>query len=471
MASRFECPRCQTVFVKDIEGDAAFVECPSCGALALPASDAHEGALSRAVSGSHPGPVAGVPDASAAAPFGAGLPGSMSTPSFGPGFGSTTTSPPAPVLDFDLGDEAAPRPAAPARATTPASASPTSLDWLGDGDAAAPVHMLPPDALAALAAAAADEGATVENPGPWSSLSEEAFGDLDKAFDEMALRPPPRRELSRDEARFLMGDGAEVSSSGVRPPPMRPPPRPRTSAPPRKAKPAARTRPTHFTLSDAARTLAFLPLRQVEPVESRPARDRRPSSSDHTAVHSERSVALRASPEGAGRPGAGAQTGQLERPHGQSWEEERTDRLRARSGPERRVVPSVWRGLSLGRVAALACACLILGGAAGAYSAPKQSRGASPRARAELQLAAGNRFYDQGRFDDALGAYKAALVDDDVYAAAWRAKGAALAKLGRYDDAADAYRRYLALEPRAPDARDVKEAVARRGPSAPSSTP
>ena len=54
-ASRFECPRCQTVFVKDI-GDAAFVECPSCGALALPAGDATEGDLSRAVSGSHSQP-------------------------------------------------------------------------------------------------------------------------------------------------------------------------------------------------------------------------------------------------------------------------------------------------------------------------------------------------------------------------------------------------------------------------------
>ena len=51
MASRFECPRCQTVFVKEVEGDAAFVECPSCGALALPAGDATEGMLSRSISG------------------------------------------------------------------------------------------------------------------------------------------------------------------------------------------------------------------------------------------------------------------------------------------------------------------------------------------------------------------------------------------------------------------------------------
>src|SRR5689334_22733521 len=50
-ASRFECPRCQTVFVKDIAGDAAFVECPSCGALALPAGDATDGAFSAALSG------------------------------------------------------------------------------------------------------------------------------------------------------------------------------------------------------------------------------------------------------------------------------------------------------------------------------------------------------------------------------------------------------------------------------------
>src|SRR5690349_17158043 len=50
-ASRFECPRCQTMFMKDTGGEAAFVECPSCGALALPAGDHSDDALSRALSG------------------------------------------------------------------------------------------------------------------------------------------------------------------------------------------------------------------------------------------------------------------------------------------------------------------------------------------------------------------------------------------------------------------------------------
>jgi tetratricopeptide (TPR) repeat protein len=100
---------------------------------------------------------------------------------------------------------------------------------------------------------------------------------------------------------------------------------------------------------------------------------------------------------------------------------------------------------------------------AGAATAPASTKRNDARARAEAQLAEGNRFYQVGRFDDALGAYKAALNNDRAFAVAHRAKGSALASNKRYDEAAEAYRDYLALEPSAIDAADIKEALTRRG--------
>jgi tetratricopeptide (TPR) repeat protein len=105
------------------------------------------------------------------------------------------------------------------------------------------------------------------------------------------------------------------------------------------------------------------------------------------------------------------------------------------------------------------------GGALGAFIiAPQPKPASTPRARAELKLASGNRFYDQGRFDDALGEFRAALTIDPTFSLALRAKGTALAKLQRFDEAQVAYTEYLRLEPGALDAADVKAAIDRRGP-------
>jgi tetratricopeptide (TPR) repeat protein len=146
---------------------------------------------------------------------------------------------------------------------------------------------------------------------------------------------------------------------------------------------------------------------------------------------------------------------------------EATDVVRADREQPRKTVPSAFAGLTFGRAAALVLVAALLGGAGGAYLAPKAKTAATSRARAELRFADGNRFYDAGRYDDALGAFRGALSIDPTFALAHRAKGAALAKLSRFDEAAEAYDEYLKLEQNAVDSTDVKAAIQRRrGPDA-----
>lgn len=503
-ASRFECPRCQTVFVKDIGGDAAFVECPSCGALALPAGDATEGDLSRALSGPQAAPPRGgrsddrslasteaeqppapsdpaapapgmfsalLEDAATSKPGpisneGIALPPSALPPLGPPPSATITGSAKAPELDFNLGDLDLDFPAPPSTSPSrPNPLSPRSGEMSSPFSAppSAGVHAIPPDALAALAADA-EAGPTNQQQAPFgNTLSEEAFGDLEKAFDEMALRPQavaPRGSLSEDEQRFLRGDDA----SPRRPPPLRrgedgptgrpdapplPPPRRGAAgagAPPLK-KQAKRS--THFELSAEAKKLAFLPLDRPENSGSvaRP----RPSMSSSVAVPKVERIdrtpgSTQSRPVSQTSAGAG----------------EDTDFVRPDKKREPRRVPSAFQGLSVLRAAAIIVVCAVLGGVGGAFTAPPPKVANTARARAELKFADGNRFYDAGRFDDALGAFRATISIDPTFALAHRAKGAALAKLNRPDEAAQAYEEYLKLEPRAIDGTDVEATIARR---------
>lgn len=485
-ASRFECPRCQTVFVKDIGGDAAFVECPSCGALALPAGDATEGDLSRALSGAHAAPPrAARSDDSSVASTEAEQPPAPSDPAApAPGMFSAllenagtsqpdplppppaatiTGSAKAPELDFNLGDLDLDFPAPPA--TSPSRPNPLSprnsemsSPFSAPPSAGAGVHAIPPDALAALAADA-DAGPTNRQPFG-NTLSEEAFGDLEKAFDEMALRPQavaPRGSLSEDEQRFLRGDDA----SPRRPPPLRkgedgptgrpdapplPPPRrgAGAGAPPLK-KQAKRS--THFELSAEAKKLAFLPLDRPE--NSGSLACPRPSISSSVAVPTVERIDR--------TPGSTQSRAVWQTSSGADADFVRSDKKR-----EPRKVPSAFQGLSVLRAAAIIVVCAVLGGVGGAFTAPPPKVANTARARAELKFADGNRFYDAGRFDDALGAFRATISIDPTFALAHRAKGAALAKLNRPDEAAQAYEEYLKLEPRAIDGTDVEATLARR---------
>lgn len=503
-ASRFECPRCQTVFVKDI-GDAAFVECPSCGALALPAGDATEGDLRRAVSGSHPQPVPTVSEPSQPSMPPVSDPGSApATPGIFSALledsGQRIEIPPASLaqsLDSPTapGGYDLPRTAEPASdpAGAPAARAPGNVDldvdWgkdLGDFDFPSlphrtaapsdgptspfstpvpPMQQLPREALDALAKltsrensdegeaeASGEDDPTLDKKksAPWTALSDEAFGDLEKAFDDLALKPPARKGgLSADEQRLLRG--GPPPRGGSRPPPMRKKSADgeatgRTSAPPvpgRKGGKSGRPRPTHFELSEETRRAAFLPLvaesrtkPRIELGPELPVEGQEPAES---AAAGSRAVA--------------------------SSSPEETDLVRERKERAARPVPSAWKGLSAPVMIGLVLLALAGGGALGAFViAPQPKAVATPRARAELKLANGNRFYDQGRFDDALGEFRAALTIDPTYSIALRAKGTALAKLQRFDEAQVAYTEYLRLEPGALDAADVKAAIDRRGP-------
>lgn len=502
-ASRFECPRCQTVFVKDIGGDQAFVECPSCGALALPAGDATEGDLSRALSGPQPAPPlrsddrsmasteaeqapmpsdpsapapgmfsALLEDATSTSPVsneGIPLPASALPPLGPPPSPVVTGSAKAPELDFNLGDLdldfPTPPPTNPGRPNplSPRSSSIGNSELSSPFSAAPPggVHAIPPDALAALAADA-DAGPTNVQQPFGNTLSEEAFGDLEKAFDEMALRPQsaaPGRPggLSDDEQRFLRGDDA---SGPRRPPPLRKGddgPTGRAEAPslppPRKAAPPKKQakRPTHFELSAEAKKLAFLPL--VGPENSGSTARARASMSSSVAVPKiDRIDRTAATTQNRAASSVGA---------------EDTDFVRTDKKREPRRVPSAFQGLSIMRAAAIVLFTAVLGGVGGAFTAPPPKTASTPRARAELRFADGNRFYDAGRYDDALGAFRGAISIDSTFALAHRAKGAALAKLNRPDEAAQAYEEYLKLEPRALDGTDVEATIARREGRAP----
>ncbi len=504
-ASRFECPRCQTVFVKDI-GDAAFVECPSCGALALPAGDATEGMLGRAVSGSHPNPVAlstpsmpsepsapAVSDpgqASAAGIFSALLEDSAQRIELPPAALSPSIDSPTAPTGYELPRTAEPRPE-PGAAAPAATDAGLDVDWnkdLGDFEFPAlphraagpgtdgptspfstpvpPMQQLPRearDALARVTATGSGEGEAVQSgegdptaPGgkeaPWSALSDEAFGDLERAFDDLALKPPARKGggLSPDEQRMLRG-APPVRGKG-KPPPMRKRSGDEVSGrmsappPPRKGGTSGRQRPTHFELSDETRRAAFLPL----------------TTEGRTRPHLDHGPALSAEPAESVAVGSRATA---------SSSPEETDLVRERKERAPRPVPSMWKGLSAPVIIGLILLAITGGGAVGAFVvAPQPKPPSTPRARAELKLANGNHFYEQGRFDDALGEFRAALTIDPTYSIAHRAKGTALAKLQRFDEAQTAYSEYLRLEPGALDATDVKAAIDRRGPL-PSSEP
>jgi hypothetical protein len=278
--------------------------------------------------------------------------------------------------------------------------------------------------------------------------------------------------LSDDERRFLQN----VAGAAPPPPPPRPakvakpPPRPpekpgvpRPAPPPLKKKAAS----TGLALSPEAREAAFIPLKVKRPpprVVTEPAPPP-PHDPEITAPHD---VASPRRP----RPASPEPTAPLVTDA--NAEDVTAGEARARAPRSR---PTVWRDLHKGAFAAAILVGLLVGAGAGAALAPSSPKRNDARARAELALADGNRYYEAARYDDALGKFKNAINNDRTFAPAHRAKGAALAKQAMlaaqtqqgeqaqqlWDEAAAAYREYLALEPSAIDATDIKDALARRG--------
>lgn len=510
---RFECPRCQTVFTRDRGDDDAFVECPSCGALAMSAGEAtgvDSDALARNLSSTHD--IAALQARQDATADGDAVASDSTQAPSDEGNVEDSGASPRPGLSDErpggggifnnllgVGDDdlPAPPPMAPpptelpsARARGQGGAAGLDLgldDELGDFDL--PVSQRQPAAPARRPAppkrAAREEAAPPAPPPPppevSASLGDDALGALEAAFDTLASAPvrpaASAAGLSDDERRFL----ENVMGSGPPPPPPRaakvskPPPRPpekpgvpRPAPPPLKKKAAS----TGFALSPEAREAAFIPLKVKRPpprVVAEPPPPPPPVREDpEITAPNDVAPPRRQRPAAATEPAAPLVT---ESPG------DDVTAVEARRTRAPRPRPTVWRDLHKGALAAAILVGLLAGAGAGAALAPSPQKRNDARARAELALADGNRYYEAARYDDALGKFKNAINNDRTYAPAHRAKGAALAKQAMmaaqtqqgdqaqklWDEAAAAYREYLALEPSAIDAADIKDALARRG--------
>ena len=101
-----------------------------------------------------------------------------------------------------------------------------------------------------------------------------------------------------------------------------------------------------------------------------------------------------------------------------------------------------------------------------ANTAPEKPESAKPsqaemaRAVAEAQVRRGDQELEQGRYDAAAEEFQLALANDPTIAVAWRGLG--IAHLMRHNEASarKAYVKYLQLAPTAPDARDIRRAIA-----------
>jgi hypothetical protein len=523
---RFECPRCQTVFTRDRGDDDAFVECPSCGALAMSAGEAtgvDSDALARNLSSTHDIAAlqnrldatadgdAVAPGDSTQAPSGEGSEGgegdddrhnddsgALSRPDMSderPASGGIFNNLLGGIGDDD--DLPAPPPVASAAARSPGAkaAGGGGLDLglddeLGDFDLpvaqqkpAAPAKRSTPPRRAVREEAPAPSS-QAPPPEVTASLGDDALGALEAAFDTLASAPvrpaPSGAGLSDDERRFL--ENVMGSASPPPPPPRpakvaKPPPRPpekpgvpRPAPPPLKKKAAS----TGFALSAEAREAAFIALKVKRPPPRVAPEPPPPPVRDDPEITAPNDVA----PARRQRPSPAATAPEPTAPLVTDTDAEAdaggAARAKARAPRPR---PTVWRDLHQGALAAAILAGLLVGAGAGAALAPSPQKRNDARARAELALADGNRYYEAARYDDALGKFKNAINNDRTYAPAHRAKGAALAKQAMmaaqtqqgeqaqklWDEAASAYREYLALEPSAIDAADIKDALARRG--------
>jgi Flp pilus assembly protein TadD len=79
---------------------------------------------------------------------------------------------------------------------------------------------------------------------------------------------------------------------------------------------------------------------------------------------------------------------------------------------------------------------------------------------AEAQVRRGDLELERGRYESAADEFQQALANDATLAVAWRGLG--IAHLMRHDEesARRAYEKYLQLAPGAPDARDIRKAIA-----------
>jgi tetratricopeptide (TPR) repeat protein len=91
---------------------------------------------------------------------------------------------------------------------------------------------------------------------------------------------------------------------------------------------------------------------------------------------------------------------------------------------------------------------------------PKPSQAEMARAVAEAQVRRGDQELERGRYDAAAEEFQLALANDPTIAVAWRGLGIAHLMRHNEESARKAYAKYLQLAPNAPDARDIRKAIA-----------
>jgi hypothetical protein len=281
-------------------------------------------------------------------------------------------------------------------------------------------------------------------------IQEEAFGALEQAFDEVSRRPPSRPP-KRDRVQALAAVAPpvdEISLITLRGGGDVPAPPAKPTVPTTKLR--RRGELPHLSLSDEAIALAAYRIGETErSVPGRSAPTGLDTDDDMPAHLSEPTDLVR--PHDPRQPLGATITDVHAAP--------RSARGKARLLEEESEKKSVF---TAGRVFVLAIVMACAGGAVGAATAPPSPDDEpSARMNAIKQVAAGNRFFDEGRFDEALGAYRGALNSDRNYVQAHRAKAIALVKQRRYDEAAKAYEEYLAVSDDASDADLVKEILYR----------
>lgn len=282
---------------------------------------------------------------------------------------------------------------------------------------------------------------------------------LESAFSQMAGEAPGSRaedalrQASFDAAHSLMEMPTHSQLQGSAVP-----------APPGETEPPSltrRKRPAHLSLSEEAKALAGIPIQPEAGSQNLALELTRGAAATGTTTN-EPPARPRASSnddEGRSRPSPEARFA--------AEQTEVTDQVRAARPPKPRAAevpeePGTFAGFTVMRIAALLFVAVLVGLGTGVAVAPTpEPKPTTPRTRAEQQFSEGNRFYSEGRFDDALGSYRGAIAMDRTFAPAHRAKAAALAKQKRGDEAASAYRAYLEMSPGAVDAAQVREVLQR----------
>lgn len=386
---------------------------------------------------------------------------------------SVPTKQSAPVLDEDAWEDGPPQ-GVPTRDTAASLPRPPSTGELPrranmalditrqDAEAGAPSDELALDADATAASGELRAGAVLlsdleaqfgggvrlDEAADQGALSGQDLNALEQALSQMAGGTPRAEDALRQASQQVATSAFAIPTHSQL--------QRAVPAPPAEGEPPPlmrRQRPAHLTLSEEAKALAGIPIQATLGAGNIALDITRGSGQAPAAT----------APPRPTRPEESRPTGPVPAPPASEASEVteaiRPARARTVPAPEE---PKLFSGFTFARVAAVVLVAVLLGLGTGVLIAPKpEPKPVTPRSRAEQQFSDGNRYYAEGRFDDAFGSYRGAISVDRTFAPAHRAKAAALAKLQRGEEAAGAYRTYLDISPSAVDAEQVREVLRR----------